>query len=148
MERLSSARLAPLSAGDAGPWGNDRGDIVTGWLTKIVVVFALAGIVLFDAMSVGTTFTSIADQGSYAAREASETWQTTKDLQKAYVTASTVAASEDSLNTVDPKTFRVDPDGTVHLTISRTATTLVLYRIGPLKHLADVEQDAKGRSVA
>ena len=50
-------------------------------------------------------------------------------------------------NTVDAKSFTVDADGTVHLKISRTATTLVLYRIGPLKKLAHVEQTAAGRSV-
>ena len=32
----------------------------------------------------------------------------------------------------------------MHLRISRTATTLVLYRIGPLKKLAHVEQDGIG----
>jgi|SRR5215210_5399984 len=137
MERLSSARR-----------DSERGDIVLSWLTKLVVFFALAGVVLFDAISVGATYSSVADQGSYAAHQASETWDATKDPQKAYLIASSVAADADSLNVVDPKTFRVDPDGTVHLTISRTATTVILYRIGPLKHLARVDHESKGRSVA
>jgi hypothetical protein len=148
MERLSSARLAPLTSGVGGRWGSDRGDIVMGWITKLAVGFALAGVVLFDAMSVGVTVSSVADEGSYAAQQASETWNLTRDVQKAYLTASAVAVESNPHNVVDPKTFIVDPDGTVHLQISRTATTLVLYRIGPLKHLADVEQNARGRSVA
>jgi hypothetical protein len=136
MERLSSARR-----------DSERGDIVLSWLAKLAVIFGLSGIVLFDAISVGVTHSSIADQGSYAAREASETWGATKDLQKAYLTASAVAADRDALNIVDPKSFTVEADGTVHLRISRTATTLVLYRIGPLKKLAHVEERAAGRSV-
>ena len=125
----------------------ERGDIVLGWLTKLVVIFGLAGIVLFDAISVGVTSVNVADQGSFAAREASETWGATRDLQKAYATAVKVAADRDALNSVDPKSFRVDADGTIHLKISRTATTLVLYRVGPLEDLAHVEREAAGRSV-
>lgn len=136
MERLTSARR-----------DNERGDIVLGWLAKLAVIFGLAGIVLFDAISVGVTTSNVADQGSFAAREASETWGATKDLQKAYLTAAAVAADRDPLNIVDPKSFTVEVDGTVHLKVSRTATTLVLYRIGPLKKLAHVEQQASGRSV-
>jgi hypothetical protein len=146
MERLPSARPAPTSGAD-GLWGNERGDIVLGWITKLVVGFALAGVVLFDAMSVGTTMSTVADQGSTAARQASETWSSTRNLQKAYLAAQATATESNALNVIDPKTFRVDPDGTIHLKISRTATTLVLYRIGPLKHFADVEQPAYGRSV-
>ena len=147
MERLPSARLAAPTSGVAGFWGNERGDVVLGWITKLVVGFAIAGVVLFDALAVGTTVSSVADQGSYAARQASETWNQTKDLNKAYLTASATATESNPHNVIDPKTFRVDPDGTVHLKISRTATTLVLYRIGPLKHLAHVQQDAHARSV-
>jgi hypothetical protein len=147
MERLSSARPTAPTSGAEGFWGNERGDIVLGWITKLVVGFALAGVVLFDAMSVGTTMSAVADQGSFAARQAADTWSTTRDLQKAYLAASATATESNPLNVIDPKTFRVDPDGTVHLKISRTATTLVLYRIGFMKHLADVEQNAHGRSV-
>jgi hypothetical protein len=139
--------MAPTS-GITGFWGNERGDILLGWITKLVVVFALAGVVLFDAMSVGTTVSSVADQGSYAARQASETWNQTKDLQKAFLTASATASDSNPHNVIDPKTFRVDPDGRVHLKISRAATTLVLYRIGFLKHFGEIQQDANGLSVS
>ena len=127
--------------------GSDRGDIVLGWLTKLAVVFGLAGIVLFDAISIGVTSVNVSDQGAYAAREASETWGATEDLQKAYLTAAKVAAEQNPLNTVDAATFRIDPDGRVHLRVARTATTLVLYRIGPIADWADLEREASGRSV-
>lgn len=125
----------------------ERGDILLGWLTRIVVVFAIAGVALFDAISVGTTYVNVSDQGTYAARAGSETWSATKDVQKAYDAAVASADEQDPGNSVDAKTFRIDPDGTVHLRISRTATTLVLYRIGPIKHWAYVQRDAEARSV-
>jgi len=147
MERQAPARRAALKSTAGDVLACQRGDIVLGWLTKLVVVFGLAGILLFDAISVGVTSVNVADQGSFAAREASETWGATKDLQKAYARAVEVAAERDALNTVDARSFRVDPDGTIHLKISRTATSLVLYRVGALKDLAHVERDAAGRSV-
>jgi hypothetical protein len=148
MERLPSARPVTPPSGDTGLWRNERGDILLGWITKLVVIFGLAGVVLFDAMSVGTTVSSVADQGSYAARQASETWNATKDPNKAFLTASTTASESNKHNVIDMKTFRIDPDGRVHLKISRTATTLVLYRIGPLKHFGEIQQDAEGLSVS
>jgi hypothetical protein len=147
MERLLSTRAAGSGPARILSRDNERGDIVLSWLTKLVVIFGLAGIALFDGISIGVTHSSVADQGAFAAREASETWNATRDLQKAFITASAVAAERDPLNVVDAKTFQVEPDGTVHLKISRNATTLVLYRIGPLKDLAWVEQDAAGRSL-
>lgn len=128
-------------------WHSDRGDIVLSWLTKLVVFLALSGVVLFDAISIGVTSSGVADAGSFAAHEASATWLGGHDLQKAYETAATTAREANALNVIDPKTFTVDPDGTVHLTISRTATTLVLYRIGSIKKWADVSSRSQGRTV-
>ena len=151
MERLPSARpepVLPVLPAPHGPAGGpDRGDIVLGWLTKLVVIFGLAGIVLFDAISIGVTAVNVADQAAFAAREASETWQNTKDLQKSYLTAAKSAADQNALNVVDPQSFRVDADGAVHLRVTRTATTLVLFRIGPIEDWAVTERAASGRSV-
>jgi hypothetical protein len=126
----------------------DRGDIVLGWLTRIAVVLGLAGIALFDAISIGTTAVTVSDQGSYAAREASENWQTTKSVQQAYDAAVAAATEQNINNTVATKDFHIDDDGTVHLTVSREATTLVVFRIGAIKQWAHVERQASGRSVS
>lgn len=119
-----------------------------GWLTRIVVVFAVAGIGLFDAISVGTTAVNVSDQGSLAAREASEVWQSTGNLQKAYDAAVAAATEQNPANVVSTKGFRVEEDNTVHLRMGRTATTFVLYRWNKTAGWAEVERDAAGRSVA
>lgn len=126
---------------------DDTGGIVLGWLTKLTVVLALLSIVLFDAISVASTKATVADAGAFAAREASTTWDDTKDLQRTYETAVEVAAKQNPANEVSTKGFSIDPDGTVHLTISRTASSLVFYRWERTAGWADVTHRARGRSV-
>jgi|GEM_PF-606171 len=128
--------------------GTDRGDIVIGWLTKIIVFLGLAGLVLFDAISVGTTAVNLTDQGQYAAREASEVWQRTQSVQEAYDAAVAAAVDQNPANVVDPATFRIDEDNTVHLKVGRTATTIVLRHWDKTATWAVLERDAKGRSVS
>jgi hypothetical protein len=126
---------------------SDRGDVLMGWLVKISLVLGILGIGLFDAISIGSTSVTIADQGSDAARQASEVWQGSKDLQKTYDAAVEAARADNPHNAVATKDFLVDPDGTVHLTVTRTAATIVVRRIGPIRAWAQVHHTAEGRSV-
>ena len=109
---------------------------------------AIAGVALFDAVSVGVTATTLTDQGTYAARQASEAWQATASVQKAYDAALAIAVEANPHNTIDTKSFTIDDDDTVHLTISREATTLVLYRWSKTAKWAEISRTVKGRSVA
>ena len=140
------SRVLTARCGDAG--GAERGDIVLGWLTRIVVVLAIAGLGLFDAISVGVTAVSLTDQGNLAAREASEAWQSTDNLQAAYDAAVESATEANPQNVVDPKTFTIDADDTVHLTVSRTATSILLYHWGRTASWAELSREGKGRSVS
>jgi hypothetical protein len=134
-------------AGSRTRLGDDTGGIVLSWLTRIAVVAGLAALVLFDAISIGTTAMNVSDQGSTAAHDASEVWLTTKNIQLTYNAAVESVAKENPGNVIATRDFKVDPDGTVHLTVSRTATTLVVFRIGPIKDWAHIERRAEGRSV-
>ncbi len=126
---------------------NDEGGIITGWLLKLIVVFGLLGIVLFDGISIATTHVNTADQASYAAREASSVWLGTRNLQMAYDKATQRAMEANAANLVDAKTFRVDTDGRVHATVTREATTLIVFHIGAIKHWADVRGKGTGLDV-
>ena len=126
---------------------SDRGDIVLGWLTKLVVVLGVAGLFLFDAISLGTTAMNLSDQGSYAARQASEVWQTTKSVQKAYEAAVATATEQNAENVVVAKTFRIEEDNTVHFTIKRTADSILLFRWDKSAEWAKLSREAAGRSV-
>jgi hypothetical protein len=140
------AQLSP-SHGDH-PAGDDSGGIIVGWLSKLAVVLALCGLVLFDCISIASTAVTVSDEGAYAARQASENWQQSKNIQQAYDAAVAAAKDSNPANRVATKSFTVDPDGTVHLTVSRTARTLFVFRLDRTKKWAHVVREAQGRSVA
>ena len=132
------------SAADGLPRrARERGDIVLGWLTRVVLALVAAGIVLFDVVSVAVARVSVADDANTAARAASEAYATERNVQGAYDAAAFAAGGRGE--SVAPLEFRVAPDGQVSLRLSRTARTVVLGRIGPLRHLGTVSANGRGR---
>ena len=115
---------------------DDRGDIVLGWLTKLVVVLAVLGVIGFDLISLGTARFQAEDHAQSAVRAASSSYAGSQDLQQAYDAA--LAEVVEHGDTIDPQTFTIAPDGTVTLTLHRTAPTMVVEKIAPLREWADV----------
>lgn len=109
----------------------DRGSIVIGWLTKVAALIAIVGVLLFDGISVGVARMNGADDASSAASAANFEWTQTHNVQEAYNAA--VGSLSHADETILTREFTIDPDGTVHLLLRRTATTLVMGKIGPLK---------------
>ena len=105
---------------------DDRGDVILGWFTKIAVVLALFGLVTFDAVSVGIAKMNASDNAAEAAGFGADAWSQTHDVRSAYQAAS--AYAEEHGSTIDPKKFVIDADGTVHVTLTHEATTLLLFR--------------------
>ncbi len=122
----------------------DRGDIVLGWLVRLVAVLAVVGVLSFDAISIGSSRISIQDQAGAAARAAAENWVTTHDAQSAFDSAWRSATEADAGNEVSTSTFVIDPAGTVHVTVSREAPTFVVRLIGPLRDLTRVRAGGLG----
>ena len=112
----------------------DRGDIVLGWLTKLVVIIGLLGLVGFDGVSLAQARFQAADRATTAADAAADSFATTKTLQTAFNAAYATTRDGDVIET---KTFAIAPDGTVTLRLHHTATTLLLYRVKALQHYAD-----------
>jgi hypothetical protein len=124
--------------------GGDRGDIVLGWLTKLVVAIGLLGLVAFDGISLVQARVQAADHATTAAAAAAAEYQSSHDLQKAYNAALATVGAND---TIETKTFQIATDGTVRLRLHHAATTLIVARIGPLKHWADAAETGIGRPV-
>lgn len=116
---------------------SERGDIVLGWLTKLVVALSLVGVVAFDGASLLQTRFGVEDRASSAARVASEALETTPTAQAAFDAAS--AELDGKVEVVEAVTLGAD--GSVTVRVSRDATTLVLHRIGPLRHLIHAEAE-------
>ena len=124
----------------------DRGDIVLGWLTKLAVTLTVLGVIGFDLISLTSTRFQAEDHAQSAARTATSTYRSTSDLQAAYDAA--VAEVAEHGDTVEPTTFTVGTDGAVTLTLTRTASTMLVEKIGPLRDWARVETTVTGRSVS
>ncbi len=129
-------------------FASDRGDIVIGWLVKLVFVLGVFGLLGYDALAVGISRFTLIDQGESAARAASESWRLSHDIQLAYNSALLNAEDADPGNAVDTTSFAVDADGTVHLRIERTVATLVLEKVTVLKTWAEVGENVSGRDAS
>ena len=123
----------------------DRGDIVVGWLTKLVVTIALVGVCAFEVVSIAVTKVSAKDDATTAAFEASQNWQDSGDLQQAFATAEAYALAHGG--TIEPENFDVDQsDGRVTLTIRKEATSLFLSRISAAKKWFVIEETGNARA--
>jgi hypothetical protein len=121
----------------------DRGDIVLGWLTKLVVTLAVLGVIGFDLISLAAARIQAEDHAQTAVRAASAAYKTPNDLQAAYDAAASAVAEQG--DTIDAPSFSVAPDGTVTLTLLRTASTMIVEKVGPLRAYADVQRTVSAR---
>jgi hypothetical protein len=115
----------------------DRGDVVLGWLTKLAATLAVLGVLGFDLVSLGAARFQAEDHAQSAVRAANESWKSSKDLQAAYDAA--LAQVTEHGDSIDPHTFTVSPAGAITLTLHRTAPTMVVEKIGPVRDWAEVE---------
>jgi hypothetical protein len=122
----------------------DRGDIVVGWLTKIVVALALVSVCAFEVVSIAVTKVSTKDDATTAAFEASQNWLNTHDVQQAYEAAEAYAVEHGG--TVAPESFSVADDGRVTLTMRKEATSLVLFRAKSTKKWLLVVETGEARA--
>ena len=122
----------------------DRGDIVVGWLTKIVLALAIVGVCAFEVVSIAVTKVSTKDDATTAAFEASQTWHDTNDVQSAFNTAEAYAL--DHGGTVDPDSFEVEADGRVTLTLRKEATALILDKVSSAKKWLIVEETGEAKA--
>lgn len=120
----------------------DRGSIVVGWLTKLVVLFAVLGLLGHDAVKIVVANFAAADDAGVAASAAADTYAAKKDIRAAYAAAVDAVAGKG--DTVATEGFTVAADGRVTLTVERTPTTLWMKHVGPLKKYTIVRQSGSG----
>lgn len=124
---------------------NDRGGVIVGYFTKIALTIGIFAIVCFDAVSVGVARVSVEDTAKGAAAAGAEAWNSSKNSGFALRAAADYA--EDHGGQVDAKTFRIDADGTVTVSVTKQATTLLLYRTKKTEKWTQVEATGKHRAV-
>jgi hypothetical protein len=110
----------------------DQGGIVLGWLLRVTGVLLVLGVLAFDVFSLAyTNVTTVDDAGIVASTGA----QVLLEQPRAYD-----AAKEESIDQaaelgvrMRAKDWWVDEEGEVHVTVSRTATSLALQHVPPLR---------------
>jgi hypothetical protein len=124
---------------------NERGAIVVGWLTKIVVALAIVAVAGFDAVAIGASHVTLTDDANAAAEAANLAWNESHgNVQSAYDAAYAFAVQHNEQAPIQD--FSVEKDGTVRLVLTKTTTTLVVHRIGPLKKYTKVSQPGSATS--
>ena len=118
--------------------------IVLGWLTKVTVGLVLAGALFFDTFSLMATQLGAQDQASTAAESAAWNWRQYGDIQQTYNEAARTLGTSGAAE-IDTASFRIDPDGTAVVTVSRQAPTLVLKYIPPLRKFIEATATADAR---
>ena len=107
----------------------DAGDIVVGWLVKLVVALSVVGVLLFDGVSLGAAELAVTDTAAAAAREARMALSAGATPQAAFDRAQALAEAEDAHNVVPTGSFVVGADESVSLLVRRTPPTLVLHHV-------------------
>ena len=120
----------------------DAGTIVVGWLVKLALVLTIFGVTAFDAVAVGSAHLNASDDANTAAAAAA------LDFQSSHNAASAESAAQDAITNpnerIVPGSVQIAQDGSVTLSLQRKITTVVMYRIGPLKKYTVIRVKGEG----
>jgi hypothetical protein len=105
----------------------DTGDVLLGWLTRLIVGLAIVAVLGIDAVTVGMATVSVQDQANTAAGAARDSYGNTHNLSQALKAAQTSALESDSHNVITTTDFSISPTGAVTLHLHRTINTLVAH---------------------
>lgn len=105
----------------------ERGDIVLGWLTRLVVALAVVALLGFDAVQVGLANVQLQDQANDAATAARDAYAQHHDVTEALAAAQTSAHEANADDLVVKNSLSVQPDGAVSLQLTRPIHTAVAH---------------------
>ena len=110
----------------------DERGVIVGFVVKTLVIFAILGVVAFDAGQVVVDQIKAGDVAQTAAQAAADTYYSTKNEDRAKQAGIAAAAEQDSTAVVTSIEFLAD--GSAVATVERPATTLLVQRVSFLKH--------------
>lgn len=136
---------------DLATWTRDERGLVVAWLVRIVVWLALLGVVLFDAGAIVVNFFSVdsaADEVALAVaadvvgsgRDPIPNLQCRRTSPDPTCREVHAIARENDVRVVSAS---FDADGAFHVEVRRTATTLLVGRIGPIEDWATATASAR-----
>ena len=120
--------------------------MISGWLVRMVVIFAVVALLLFDAGSIAVNFFTLDSKADEIAVSLG-TGITNREINPFNARAVTSAA-EDIADAAGAKLVKAEliEDGTVHVRIRRTADTIVFGRFKQLRDWVRATADARAGS--
>ena len=109
----------------------DAGGIIVGWLLKVSLAIVVVAVLGYDLLSVAYTAVAVEDDARAVARSAATSVFAQESPEQMLLRAEDTAASR-GVDITD-STVSVTEEGAVVVTVSRTANTLVLKHIPPLR---------------
>jgi hypothetical protein len=122
---------------------NERGFIVN-WLVRLALVFALTGVVIYDAGSMAINFFGLDSTADEVAVKVSGSIQPGIDPDPDALKAQARALAKEAGARLT--TFTVE-SGNVRLTLKRRADTLVVSRVGFMKDWARATADGQAGTI-
>jgi hypothetical protein len=105
----------------------DRGDVLLGWLTRVIAGLAVVAVLGIDTITVGMATVSSQDQANTAADAARDSYASNHDINLAFKAAQTSALESDATNVVTSNDFTITSTGIVSLHLHRPIHTLVAH---------------------
>lgn len=120
-------------------------------LTRLAVILAIIGVIGYDSFSCMSTRVSTENDAQNAAYAASQAWHDNARTPSTAIDAAYQAAvtevADNKGEVVQQAGFTVDPDGTVHLVVTRTAKTVLFSHVGFLKKWTMASEHGDANSV-
>ena len=116
--------------------------MITGWLLKIIVGFALVGLLIFEGGSPLITKAQLDEVAHDAADNAALDLLEKNDVERARQTAADIATGKKAVLT----RFTISQTG-VNVTVQRQARSILLKNIDQLRDWYDVEASATASTV-
>ncbi len=108
----------------------ERGEIITGWLFKMLLTVAVLAFIAYEVISIGVTTVALDDNAREVARAARDAYRSDQSVEAATEAAVAVA----DLHDAEVVALEDEGDDLV-ITLQRQAPTLLTHRIGPLEDL-------------
>lgn len=127
--------MVPATTHDQGATvrHDERGEIITGWLLRILLTVAVLGLVIYEVLAVVVSTVALDDNAREVARAARDAYRVEQSVDDATEVAQEVA----DLHDADVTALEEDGEDLV-ITLDQQAPTLLVHRIGPLEDLTRV----------
>jgi len=127
---------------DNGHMRDDRG-VVLNWLVKVIIAFAIGGVILFDAGSILVNFFGLDGAADEIANMLATDVSSGKLNVNDETTIEDVARKEARKREAKLTKFDIDAKGQIHVRLRRSAETLVVSRISPIEDWAESTAEGK-----